>query len=162
MLFRSYESLAEKPETRAMACVRLAMMQAQLGEKEKAWRWAEQAAQERPSDPEVVRMAAAIAQWAGKAEESKKWQSRLHEVQVRRELLGKESPEKEYLRIFEELHEAERLEVLEKQGEADLKFQKSLQDLRRLSENHPDWETAVVQYRIRALEKKLSPGAKQK
>ncbi|NBS54801.1 sel1 repeat family protein [bacterium] len=157
-----YESLSQKPETRAMACARLAMMQAQLGEKEKAWSWAEQAAQERPSDPEIVRMVAAIAFWAGKTEESKKWQARLQEVQVRRQLLSQESPDKEYLRIFEELHVAEQLEAQEKQGEADLKFQKALQDLKRLNENHPDWETAVVQYRIRALEKKLSPKEKQK
>lgn len=156
-----YTSLAEKEETRGMACVRLAMMQAQLGEKEQAWSWAEKAAQERPSDAEVLRMTAAIAHWAGKSKQAELWQRRFFEAKARRELLSQESPETEYLRIFEDLHEAERLEALGRASEADLRFQKVLQDLKRLSDHNPDWERAVVQYRIRSLEKKLSPKEKK-
>jgi len=151
-----YRSLAEKPETRGKACARLAMMQAQMGEKDEAWKWAEKAAQERSSDPEIVRMAATFARWADQNQESEKWQKRFYEVQAKRELLSKESPEAEYLRAFEALREAEKLEALDKKAEAEPKFRKVLQDLKRLNEDHPEWENAVVQYRIHSLEKKLS------
>lgn len=157
-----YSRLAEKEETRAKACARLAMMQAQLGEKEAAWTWAERAAQERPADLEILRMAVAIAHWANKPKESALWQNRLREAETRQNLLGQDSPEKEYLRIFEAMREAEELEAREQTSEANLKFQTLLQDLKRLRENHPDWENAVVQYRIRILEKKLAPVEKEK
>ena len=151
-----YTSLAEKAETRGKACARLAMIQVQLGEKEAAWEWAQKAATERPTDAEVLRMTAAIAGWAGKSKDAETWQRRCLEMEVRRELLSQASPESEYLRIFEALQEAERLEALKKTSEAEPKFRKVLEDLKRLQDNHPDWETAVVQYRIRNLEKKLT------
>jgi len=157
-----YTHLAEKEETRAKACARLAMIQAQLGEKEEAWQWAERSAKERPTDLEVLRMTVAIAQWANKPKEFALWQNRLLEAETRKNLLGQDSPEKEYLRIFEAMREAEELEAQNQTSKANLKFQNLLHDLNRLRENHPDWESAVVQYRIRILEKKLAPVEKEK
>jgi len=152
-----YTSLAEKDETRGRACARLAMIQVQLGEKEAAWEWAQRAASERPTDAEVLRMTAAIADWVGKPKDAEHWQRRFYEVQARKELLSQDSPATEYLRIFEALQEAEKLEALKKTGEADPKFRKVLEDLKRLRDNHPDWESSsIVQYRIRILEKKLA------
>jgi len=157
-----YTHLAEKEETRAKACARLAMIQAQLGEKEEAWQWAERSAKERPTDLEVLRMTVAIAQWANKPKEFALWQNRLLEAETRKNLLGQDSPEKEYLRIFEAMREAEELEAQNQTSKANLKFQNLLHDLNRLRENHPDWESAVVKYRIRILEKKLAPVEKEK
>ena len=152
-----YTSLAEKEETRGRACARLAMIQVQLGEKEAAWEWAQRAASERPTDAEVLRMAAAIADWVGKPKDAEQWQRRFHEVQTRKELLSQDSPATEYLRIFETLQEAEKLEALKKTSESDQMFRKVLEDLKRLKDNHPDWESSsIVQYRIRVLEKKLA------
>jgi TPR repeat protein len=152
-----YTSLAEKDETRGRACARLAMIQVQLGEKEAAWEWAQRAASERPTDAEVLRMTAAIADWVGKPKDAEHWQRRFYEAQARKELLSQDSPATEYLRIFEALQEAEKLEALKKTSEADPKFRKVLADLKRLRDNHPDWESSsIVQYRIRILEKKLT------
>ena len=152
-----YTSLAEKEETRGRACARLAMIQVQLGEKKAAWEWAQRAASERPTDAEVLRMAAAIANWVGKPKDAEHWQGRFYEVQARKELLSQDSPATEYLRIFETLQEAEKLEALKKTSESDPMFRKVLEDLKRLKDNHPDWESSsIVQYRIRVLEKKLA------
>jgi TPR repeat protein len=157
-LVELYESLAEKEETRGKACARLAMIQVQLGEKEAAWEWAQQAAKERPTDAEVLRMTAAIADWVGKTKDAERWQGQFYEAQARRELLSQDSPATEYLRIFEALQEAEKLEALKKTSEAEPKFRKVLKDLKRLRDHHPDWESSsIVQYRIRVLEKKLAP-----
>ena len=122
-----------------------------------AWEWAQRAASERPTDAEVLRMAAAIADWVGKPKDAEQWQRRFHEVQTRKELLSQDSPATEYLRIFETLQEAEKLEALKKTSESDQMFRKVLEDLKRLKDNHPDWESiSIVQYRIRVLEKKLA------
>ena len=104
-------------------------------------------------------MTVAIANWAGRPKEAEIWQRRSLKVQARRELLSKESPETEYLRIFENLQEAEKMEAVKKKSEADPKFRKVLEDLKRLRDSYPDWQTALVQYRIRNLEKKLAPPA---
>ena len=102
-------------------------------------------------------MAAAIADWVGKPKDAEQWQRRFHEVQTRKELLSQDSPATEYLRIFETLQEAEKLEALKKTSESDQMFRKVLEDLKRLKDNHPDWESiSIVQYRIRVLEKKLA------
>ena len=109
------------------------------------------------ADAEVLRMTAAIADWAGKTKDAEQWQGRFYEAQARRELLSQDSPATEYLRIFEALQEAEKLEALKKTSEAEPKFRKVLKDLQRLRDHHPDWESSsIVQYRIRILEKKLA------
>jgi len=151
-----YKNLADKEDTRAKASKRLAMIEVQLEDKEEAWKWAQEAVLHNPGDPDALRMASGIANWAGHLREAKEYQEQLYQAQARREIMARESPEIEYLRIFSQFHVAEALQAAGKTAEAKVQLQRILEDLRKLEVDYPEWESAVVRYRIRQLEKKLS------
>ncbi len=66
------------------------------------------------------------------------------------------SPQDQFLRIYLMIQEAEKMELAEQKASARERYQLSLTRLNELKQAHPQWESTIVNYRIKFCEDKVA------